>query len=76
MNKTRRTKLEHSRQMLMEAKSIVEDVKFDEENAADNIPESLQESERYSIMMDAIESLEEASVNIEEAIDCIDQVIS
>ena len=76
VNKARRTKLEYSMQLLRTAQGVVEDVKLEEEDAADNVPEGLQESERYSIMMDAIDSLEEASVNIEEAIDCIDQVIS
>lgn len=75
MNKARRDKLQNSIRFLKTAKDIVEDVRDEESDCADNMPENLQESDRYSIMMDAIDYLDEACANIEEAIESVESAI-
>lgn len=52
--------------MLIKALQIVNAVKDEEQDALDNFPENLQNSERYTAMENAIDDLEEA-------IDCIEQ---
>lgn len=73
MNKKRRDILYKSAIPLLEqAKSILERVVSDEEDALDNIPENLQESERYEKIEDAVDNLNEAVENIGDAIENID----
>lgn len=74
MNKTRRSELRALADRLENLKSELESILDDEDNSRDNMPESLQGSERYETsenasvnMGDAISSLEEAISSIEEA---------
>lgn len=64
MNQVRRELLEKARILLQTAEGFASAVLFEEENAAENIPENLQGSQRYEEMQEAVEA-------IEEAIDCI-----
>lgn len=66
MNKQRRIRLRESNILLIKALQIVNAVKDEEQDALDNFPENLQNSERYTAMENAIDDLEEA-------IDCIEQ---
>lgn len=66
MNKQRRIRLRESNALLIKALQIVNAVKDEEQDALDNFPENLQNSERYTAMENAIDDLEEA-------IDCIEQ---
>lgn len=66
MNKQRRIRLRESNTLLIKALQIVNAVKDEEQDALDNFPENLQNSERYTAMENAIDDLEEA-------IDCIEQ---
>lgn len=54
---------------LEDLKSDVEDIMIDEEDARDNIPESLQDSERY-------EKADLACDNLANAVDVLDNIIS
>jgi flagellar biosynthesis chaperone FliJ len=72
MNKARRKQIEEARDLLGEAnskmdeaKSILESVKDEEQDAFDNMPESLQEGDRGQQMQVAIEALERCIDNIE-----------
>ena len=76
MNKIRRKNLQAVIGMIEDAKSTLEDLLAEEEEYRDNIPENLQESERYetadnacSCLDDAVNSLEEAICSIEESIE-------
>ena len=76
MNKQRRAKLSNVCEMLRTALGIVSDVRDDEQDAIDNLPENLQESERCTAMEDAVDELEEAIDNIESAIECVNRAQS
>ena len=73
MNNKKRQKLIKAMSLLREAAGYVDDVKDDEDYALNNIPESLQYSDRYEKMEKAVEALESASESIESAIDSIDE---
>lgn len=84
MNKQRRKelaeaieKLEKAIAMLEEAKETVEYVAEEEQEAYDNMPESLQCSERGEMTLDNVGTLNEITSNIESYIDEIqDQIDS
>lgn len=71
MNDKRRSSLKSAIDLLIRASEIVSSVKDDEEDALNNMPENLQESDRYEKMEDAVAALEEAEESIENAIDSI-----
>lgn len=67
MNKQRRKELEKAVALLAEAREIIEACMDEEQEAFDNMPESIQESERG-------EQMEEYIYNMETAIDAIEEV--
>ena len=83
MNKERRTRLEKIidkiqdiRMELEELMQDVEDVKYEEEEARDNMPESLQESDRYYTMDENVDDLESATnVDWESPLDEIEEYL-
>ena len=66
MNKQRRKELEKVAYILGTARQLLEDVLEEEHNAFDNMPESLQYSERGEAMSEGIDSLEEMRYTLEE----------
>lgn len=68
MNKARRVSLNRIINALTELKDDLETVKGEEEEAMDNMPESLQDSDRYCAMEEAVD-------NMDNAIDELDDVI-
>lgn len=69
MNKQRRATIDTIRSKLEELAAEIESVKDEEQEAYDNLPESLQNGERGEAMMTAIENLVIAGSSIEEALD-------
>lgn len=69
MNKQRRKRITEAMELLQQAQAIIEEVKDEEQDAFDNLPEGLQGSERG-------EAMEEAISNLEEAYDNMDDIIS
>ena len=74
MNKARRKELQEVIEKINEAREELERIMNDEEEYRDNMPENLQSSEKYEkaddaccSMQDAIDQLEEAVTNIENA---------
>ena len=74
MNKARRNALMKLQDLIDTAKESLEALLEEEEEARDNIPESMQSSERYEradaacdAIQSAIDALEEAAENVEEA---------
>ena len=57
-------------------KSDTEDIQYEEEEARDNIPESLQDSERYEISDAACDNLNSAAESLEEVISNLEDAIS
>ena len=66
MNKIRRKNLQSIIDQLEELKGSLEDLQAEEEEYRDNIPENMQESERYE---KADDNLEEVISSIEAAIE-------
>jgi hypothetical protein len=60
MNKVRRKEIAKAIELLEQAREILESVRDDEQEAFDNMPESLQSSERGEAMEEYIYTLEEA----------------
>ena len=68
MNKERRKHLENIAEQLESLKLELEEVKEQEDEAFENMPESLQESDRGQRMQEIIDILDNAFSSIEEAI--------
>lgn len=71
MNSKRRALLSRADGLLTEALEIVDRAKDEESDALDNMPESMEDSDRYAKMEAAVDYLEDAYSAIEEAIDNI-----
>lgn len=71
MNDKKRRRLIKAMSLLREAAGYVDDVKDDEDDALNNMPENLQYSDRCEKMEKAVDALESASESIESAIDSI-----
>lgn len=75
MNAVRRKEISRALEKLEDAKSILEAVKEEEENAYENLPGGIQDSERGERMQEAIDSLDSMLDSIDEAIDSADEII-
>ena len=72
MNNTRRKKLLKLVEQLQEnIYPMLEELKDEEDEALNNMPESLQGTERYEIAENALDALESALDSLEESIDYI-----
>lgn len=65
MNKVRRKEIARAIELMDQAREILESVRDEEQEAFDNMPESIQTSERGEIMEDYIYTLEDALSNLE-----------
>lgn len=74
MNKERRKKLQEAQYLLSNVMNIVMEVQSEEAEAFENLPESLQESERGEQMHEYMDALEEAKDSLEEVWDSIDEI--
>ena len=72
MNKERRKAI---RRTISNIESVLQDILSDEQEAYDNMPESLQESENGLIPSEAQENLEAAIDALEEAISCLEDIV-
>lgn len=78
MNKPRRKRLQEALDLLTQAKAIIEECTEEEQEAFDNLPESIQygqQGERMEEILDILneaqDSIDEISTNIEdEVINC------
>lgn len=76
MNKKRRELLKSAMPFLTHAANIIERAAAQESDCLDNVPESLQDTDRYEKMERAVENLEAALEHIESAKDCIDEAVA
>lgn len=72
MNKERRKKIEKIVDKLMELQADLQWINEEEEDARDAMPESLQDTERYSESEEASQAMEDADYAIQEAIDYLE----
>lgn len=76
MNNARRKSLRLAIEHLTNAAYIITTAKEDEQYALDNMPENLQDSERYEMMENAVDKLEDAITSINEAKEYVDGAIA
>ena len=74
MNKARRDQLSMVIQKISNVMQALEIILYDEQEAYDNMPEGLKESERGINSMDAQESMESAMSALEEASACLEEI--
>ena len=74
MNKERRKRIEKAIETLNEVQNELEDIKAEEEDYFDNIPENMQSGEKAEISEAAIDSLEEAISAVEEAYNSLEEI--
>lgn len=73
MNKIRRNKLSVLQDQISEIMSALEELRDEEEYAYENLPESIQESDRGCVMSDAIDNMDEAMSLLEDVSSCLDE---
>ncbi|QCO07299.1 hypothetical protein [Azospirillum argentinense] len=71
MNKARRKRLAEAAELLEQALTIISEAKDEEQDAFDNLPESIQQGERGQTMEEAINSLDDIHTAVEEARDTL-----
>lgn len=75
MNKARRKWLEDIYNRLEVLKDELENLSVEEQDAYDNLPESLQDSERGDAMEENVSDIDDAASSIEEIMDTIQDII-
>lgn len=76
MNNKRRSRIDRAIDYLEPSLNIIRDILLEEQDAYDNLPENLQDSEKGSTMEDCIQNLEDALDSIEEAISYLEEAKS
>ena len=76
MNNKRRKELRRAIDMIETALDIVNGVKDEEEDAMCNYPENLQGTETYENMEVAVDTMEEVTSAIEDAVDSLNNAVS
>lgn len=72
MNNTRRKAIQNIMDKLEELMEEIEAIKDEEQEAYDNLPESLQNSERGEAMDSAVYNLDDAAENVQLVIDALE----
>lgn len=75
MNKQRRKDLEGIIENLEEQKSKLEDLQQEEQDAFENLPESLQDSERGQAMQECAEDLETEMYGLEDIVQNLQEIL-
>lgn len=75
MNNARRKQITEAISLIMEANDLLSEVKDDESMAYENLPESLQSSERGDTMQDNISCLEDVISTLEESRSELENII-
>lgn len=72
MNQDRRKQIDEAAGMLQDALALIEQIRDEEQESFDNMPESLQQSDRGIASEEAANDLSEAVDNITETIDTLE----
>jgi hypothetical protein len=73
MNNDRRKQLAALAADIETAKDLLEGVRDEEQDAYDNLPESLQDGERGEVMQQAIEALDQALDDLGSVVEAIEE---
>lgn len=74
MNKFRRKQIQEALSLIDKAYALLTNAKEEEEMAFENLPESLQESERGTAMQDNVDYLDTAVTGLEEAKEALENI--
>lgn len=74
MNKQRRKRLGKAFDLVSEAMEILEDIKTEEQESYDNLPDNFRDGDKREEMQNYIEMLEEASNYLDDANSVIEQI--
>ena len=74
MNKSRRRKLENILFLLGEHMEELEGIRDEEQEAFDNMPESLQNSEKGDAMTCNVDEIDSAIIDIQSAVDSLNNI--
>lgn len=74
MNKYRRKQIQEALSLIDKAYALLTNAKEEEEMAFENLPESLQESERGTTMQDNVDYLDTAVTGLEEAKEVLEKM--
>lgn len=75
MNKDKRKRIQNIIDQLTDLGTEIEEIQNEEQEAYDNIPESLQEGEKGERMSDAINNLDSSFCSLGDAISYLDEAI-
>jgi len=75
MNNNRRKIIQGMRDSIIDLQTKLEEVQSEEQDAYDNLPESLQDSEKGQVMYDALDNIESAISSLNEAMEYLDNSI-
>ena len=76
MNKTRRKRLEKVLNALQDAMSELEYIKDEEQEAYDNLPESLQESEKGETMQEYVDDIDSVISDLDSVISDLEDIVN
>lgn len=74
MNKQRRNRLGEAFDLITEAEQILEEVKQEEDEARENLPDNFRDGDRGQQMQDAIDMIDEAIGYCQDAESVIEQI--
>jgi hypothetical protein len=74
MNKQRRKRLGKAFNLIIEAEEILEEVKQEEDEARENLPDNFRDGDRGQQMQDAIDMIDEAIGYCQDAESVIEQI--
>lgn len=75
MNKQRRKRLSKIEEKIRALLDEIADIRDEEQEAYDNLPESFQDGERGELMSEIIDKLDDAYDNLETAADIISEAV-
>tara|TARA_R100000808_G_scaffold22080_1_gene47892 strand:+ start:53 stop:301 length:249 start_codon:yes stop_codon:yes gene_type:complete len=76
MNNARRKKIKKICKQLAELETQIREIEKEEQDAFDNLPESLADTERGDQMQEFLEILDQAAGQLEESQETLDEVIT
>ncbi len=74
MDKQKRKRLEKAFDLITQAEEILEEVKADEEDSYDNLPDNFRDGEKGEEMQNYIEMIDEAIGYVQDANSVIEQI--
>lgn len=75
MNNDRRNRLNAAKEKLLVLIDYIEGIRLEEEEAFENMPESLQESERGEKMQEAVDDIQQLCDDLSAVIDDIETIV-